>query len=174
MVTEPGILSAMGNKRVPFISVVGKRNVGKTTLIEGLLPLLKAEGLKVGVMKYDVRTFQIDYEGKDTYRYYQSGADAVLISSPKKLALIKKMNSTPPMEELLHTHFADTDLVILEGYKNHGPKIFLLEPGEGNPHEVGEDGLVLKVTQGGGKRGFSLREVQAALDFIRKHVKKDA
>ncbi|MCC7212047.1 MAG: molybdopterin-guanine dinucleotide biosynthesis protein B, partial [Candidatus Brocadia sp.] len=78
------------SKAIPVVSIIGKQNAGKTTLIEMLIPLLKKRGYRVGTIKYNIPSFQIDYEGKDTYRHYEAGADIVSISSPEKLAIIKR------------------------------------------------------------------------------------
>lgn len=152
-------------KRVPFVSVVGKKKSGKTTLIERLVSLLKLEGYKVGVMKYDVREFQIDYKGKDTYRYYHSGADIVVISSQEKVASIRRLKASPPLEELLHTHFSDADLVLIEGYKaDDCPKIFLLDPGEEPSLREKKDCLVLVK---GDQSVPSSKDIEEALNFLK-------
>ena len=44
-------------KMIPIISVVGKSNVGKTTLLEKLLPELKKRGYRVATIKHDVHGF---------------------------------------------------------------------------------------------------------------------
>ena len=46
------------------------------------------------------------------------------ITSPEKLALIKKHAAAPPLEELIATYFADVDIVLTEGFKMSSlPKI---------------------------------------------------
>lgn len=170
----------MGNSRkVPFVAVVGRKKIGKTSLIERLLPLLKKEGYRVGVLKYDVGEFQIDYPGKDTYRSYQAGADSVLISSPDKLAFIKGLDSTPPLRRLINKYFSDTDLVLIEGYKGHDcPKIHLLEPSEAASWKQGvtrslpaKDCPILVIKKEAHEE-VAPQDVRAALSFIRKLLKK--
>ena len=152
-------------KRVPFVSVVGKKKSGKTTLIERLVSSLKLEGYRVGVMKYDVREFQIDYKGKDTYRYYQSGADIVVISSQEKVASIRRLKASPPLGELLHTHFSDADIVLIEGYKaDDCPKIFLIDPGEEPSLRGKKDCLVLIKRD---QDGHSSNYIEKALHFLK-------
>ena len=63
---------------------------GKTTLIEKLIPVFKRRGYRVAVIKHDAHDFEIDKEGKDTYRFREAGADRVYISSSQKSA---RMNS---------------------------------------------------------------------------------
>lgn len=102
------------------LSIVAKSGTGKTTLLERLIPELKRRGRRVAVIKHDAHRFEIDYPGKDTHRMYQAGADAVLISSSSKLALVRRCEQATPIEELIETYFPDMELVFTEGYK-HGP-----------------------------------------------------
>ena len=168
-----------GSRRVPFVAIVGKKKIGKTSLIERLLPLLKKEGYRVGVLKYDVREFQIDYPGKDTYRSYQAGADSVLISSSDRLAFIKGLNSKPPLKMLINKYFSDTDLVLIEGYKETDcPKIHLLEPSEVVSHKPDATGLLpakdcsILVIKKEAPEEVSPQNVRVALNFIKNLLKK--
>ena len=98
--------------------IVGKQNVGKTTLIGLIIPRLKKRGYRVGVIKYNIPHFEIDYEGKDTYRHFQAGADIVSISSAKKLAIIKRVGkSVPAIKDIIKDNYQDADVVLVEGYK---------------------------------------------------------
>lgn len=109
---------------VKSISFVAKSGTGKTTLLEKVISELKARGFKVGVIKHDAHRFDIDHPGKDSHRLTAAGADTMLISSPEKLAVVKKHAASPPIEELLATYFTDMDLVLTEGFKKSGlPKI---------------------------------------------------
>lgn len=109
---------------VPIVSIVGKSDSGKTTLLEKLIPILKSRGYRVATVKHDVHGFEMDREGKDTYRHFHCGADGVLISSPKKLALIKRVEREAPLEELAERFYSDMDLVLTEGFKSlDKPKI---------------------------------------------------
>lgn len=106
-------------KNIPVVSIIGKQNIGKTTLIGLIIPLLKRKGHRVGTIKYNIPSFEIDYEGKDTYRHYQAGADVVSISSPQKLATIKRVDrKPPPIKDIIETYYRDVDIVLVEGYKS--------------------------------------------------------
>ena len=106
------------------VSFVAKSGTGKTTLLEKVIAQLKQRGYKVGVVKHDAHRFDIDHPGKDSYRLTAAGADTMLISSPEKLALVKKHAESPPIEELLPTYFSDMDIVLTEGFKKSSmPKI---------------------------------------------------
>ncbi|WKZ18588.1 MAG: molybdopterin-guanine dinucleotide biosynthesis protein B [Candidatus Jettenia sp. CY-1] len=105
---------------LPVISIIGKQNVGKTTLIGLIIPYLKKKGYRVGTIKYNIPHFEIDYEGKDTYRHYEAGADIVSISSPEKLAIIKRLNQRPlSIQDIVNHAYSDVDIVLVEGYKKY-------------------------------------------------------
>jgi molybdopterin-guanine dinucleotide biosynthesis protein MobB len=108
----------------PVISIVGKSDAGKTTFLERLLPELTARGHRVGTIKHDVHGFDIDHEGKDSWRHKQAGAHTVSISSPKKLAVIKDVDGEETIDSLTTKYFQDVDLILTEGYKKQNkPKI---------------------------------------------------
>lgn len=91
-------------------------NTGKTVLIEGLIKELKNRGYTVATIKHDVHGFDIDKEGKDTWRHRKAGAEAVIISSKERMALIREVQEEIPLEELIK-QVEDFDFIIIEGYK---------------------------------------------------------
>jgi molybdopterin molybdotransferase len=108
----------------PIVSIVGKSNAGKTTLLERLVPELKARGYSIGTIKHDVHGFDIDHEGKDSWRHKHAGACSVAISSPKKVAVIKDVEAEETLDGLASKYFQDADIILTEGYKKqHKPKI---------------------------------------------------
>ena len=109
-------------KTVPIISVVGKSNVGKTTLLEKLLPEIKKRGYRVATIKHDVHGFSIDQPGKDTWKHAQAGADIVIISSHQKMATIEKVERERTLDEIA----ARSIMLILssrKGRRQDKPKI---------------------------------------------------
>ncbi len=108
----------------PVVSLIGKPNCGKTTLLENLIPMLIRRGYRVGTVKHHVHTFTMDTPGKDTWRHKRAGARAVILSAPAGLAVIRDTDRDTPLEELINRYFHDVDLVITEGYKKAtAPKI---------------------------------------------------
>ncbi len=108
---------------IPVVSIVSKSNFGKTTLIEKLLPVLKAKGYKIATVKHDVHGFDLDQPGKDTWRHARAGADVVVIASPTKMAQIRRLERELTLDEVLAT-ISGVDLIITEGYKRgNKPKI---------------------------------------------------
>lgn len=111
----------MSTKVVAFVA---KSNTGKTTLLEHVIRELKGRGYRVGAIKHDAHRFDIDHPGKDSHRLTAAGADTMLITSQEKLALVKKHDAAPPLEELVTTYFSDVDIVLTEGFKMSSlPKI---------------------------------------------------
>jgi molybdopterin-guanine dinucleotide biosynthesis protein MobB len=109
---------------VMAVSFVAKSGTGKTTLLERVITELKRRGYRIGAIKHDAHRFDIDHPGKDSWRLTQAGADTMLISSPEKLAVIKKHDTAPDIDALLETYFGDVDIVLTEGFKKSGlPKI---------------------------------------------------
>ena len=108
---------------IPVISIVGKSNVGKTTLLEKLLPEIKRRGYRVATIKHDVHGFNIDQPGKDTWRHARAGADIVVISSPQKIATIEKVDRERTLDEIAKK-IEHVDLILTEGFKREDrPKI---------------------------------------------------
>jgi len=109
----------------PIVSVVGRSDAGKTTFLEKLIPALKARGLRVAVVKHDRHGFEMDRPSKDTWRLRQAGADAVMISAPNQMALIRSgLEQEMPLDQLAAQVGDWVDLVLTEGYKSDNkPKI---------------------------------------------------
>jgi len=108
---------------IPIISIVGKSNSGKTTLLERLIAELKRRGYRVGTIKHDVHGFDIDRPGKDSWRHAQAGSDVVVIASPNRLALIRRLERELSLDEVAR-YFSDVDIILTEGYKRGDkPKI---------------------------------------------------
>ncbi len=109
---------------IPIVSIVGTSDSGKTTLIEKLVPELTRRGYKVATVKHDVHGFDVDREGKDSWRHKQAGAHTVVISSPQKLALIRDVDHDAELAELRDKYIQDVDIILSEGFKrNSQPKI---------------------------------------------------
>jgi len=112
-----------GTQAPPIVSFVGKSGVGKTTVLEKVIAEIKRRGFKVGTVKHDAHGFEIDKPGKDTWRHAQAGSDAVAISGPNRMALVRQLDQEMTLEQVAAL-MGDVDLVITEGYKSGDkPKI---------------------------------------------------
>jgi molybdopterin-guanine dinucleotide biosynthesis protein B len=114
----------MGRLVIPVLSVIGRSNTGKTTILERLIPVLKSRGLRVGTIKHHAGEFEIDREGKDSYRHKKAGASVSMITSSEKIGLVADVTQELTLSELVRLYMRDIDLVITEGYKReHMPKL---------------------------------------------------
>ena len=154
-----------------MISIVGRSQSGKTTLIEKLIPALKQRGYKIGTIKHSHHIFDFDKTGKDSWRHKDAGADTVIIASPGKIAMVK--NDYLGSLDGLQRFFDDLDLIITEGYKKEDkPKIevvraarhadVLLEHDKHLVAVVSDVELQLNVPV------FDLEDVDRLADFIEK------
>lgn len=104
--------------------MVGKSGSGKTTLLEKVIAELTRRGYTVGVIKHDAHGFEIDHEGKDSWRHKKAGAATVALSSPEKFAVIKDVSPEWPPERIIASYLSDVDVVVTEGFKKSAfPKI---------------------------------------------------
>ena len=112
----------------PIISIVGYSDAGKTTLLEKLVPELKKKGYCVGTIKNSHHELNFDKKGKDSWRHFESGADAVVMASVDKTVMIRRREAKDDNSHdqllFLENYLTDMDVIIAEGYKNAGfPKI---------------------------------------------------
>ena len=123
--------------KVPVVGFAAYSGSGKTTLLKRLLPILKAHGLRVGVVKHAHHGFDIDHPGKDSYELRKSGATQMLVGSRQRWALIVETNSPeePSLAEMMqHLLPESLDLILVEGFKPELiPKIEIHRPALGKP-----------------------------------------
>jgi molybdopterin-guanine dinucleotide biosynthesis protein B len=117
----------------PF-GFIGYSNTGKTTLIEKLVPLFSARGLRVAAIKHAHHGFDMDRPGKDSYRYRVAGARQVLIATAQRWALLTETAQPAALDDLL-AQLAPCDLVLVEGFRSEGsfPRIEVRRTGNTEP-----------------------------------------
>ena len=99
------------------IGIVGGKKSGKTTTIEILTRELTKRGYKVAVAKHIPESnFTLDTEGKDTWRFAQSGAKTVVAVSACEIATIEKTHAQLSLKEILR-RCRGNDIVFLEGFR---------------------------------------------------------
>jgi molybdopterin-guanine dinucleotide biosynthesis protein B len=158
-----------------LICIVGRSQSGKTTLIEKLIPVLKHKGYRIGTIKHSHHIFDFDKSGKDSWRHKDAGADAVIIASPGKIAMVK--NDQQGTLESLLDYFGDLDLVITEGYKGaHQPKIEVVRAARHDDALLRDDRhLVAVVTDADldiKLPVFGLEDIDELADFIEANYLK--
>ena len=120
---------------IPIVSIVGKSDSGKTTLLERLIAELSRRGYKVASIKHDVHDFEIDKEGKDSWRHKKAGATTTIISSPHRVAVISDTDRDYRLSELRERFILEEDIILSEGYyRDEHPKIEVSR--EEGPHQL--------------------------------------
>lgn len=129
------------------IGFCGYSGSGKTTLIEQLIARLRLAGQRVSVVKHAHHEFDIDHEGKDSWRHRQAGAFEVVIASNRRLAKIREypVAEEPTVEQLI-AELVDCDWVLVEGFK-HAPlaKIEVWRAATGKPAQYPHDPFVIAI-----------------------------
>ncbi len=112
------------NQLPPLITIIGRSNSGKTTLIEKLIAHYAANGLRIATIKHMKHDFDIDHEGKDTHRFRSAGAFISSITNDRQLAIVADaIHGATPMTAA-EPIFSKADLIIVEGNKeSRGPKV---------------------------------------------------
>ncbi|MEC4681996.1 MAG: molybdopterin-guanine dinucleotide biosynthesis protein B, partial [Nitrospirota bacterium] len=112
----------------PIVCFVGHSNSGKTTLIEKLIPELTQEGYRIATIKHAGHGFDLDTEGKDSWRHKRAGASQVVVLSKGSLAMFTDVPEELPVEEVRDRFVNDgIDLIIAEGWKSDGfPKVVVV------------------------------------------------
>lgn len=161
----------------PIVSIVGRTDSGKTTLIERLLPALGRRGWRVATVKHHHHgDFEADTPGKDSWRHQRAGAVATALVGSHRLALFARLERPPALEEIVRRCFPERpDLVLTEGYRDAGfPKIEVVRAALGQPPLCqGESSLIALVTDTGWDLGvprFALDDAEAVADFLLARV----
>tara|TARA_R110002167_G_scaffold120730_3_gene298735 strand:- start:2740 stop:3354 length:615 start_codon:yes stop_codon:yes gene_type:complete len=118
---------------LPLLGFAAYSGTGKTTLLKQLIPLLRQQGFRIGMIKHAHHRFDVDTPGKDSYELRHAGAGQMLIASGHRWAL---MTETPDAEEepslndlINRLDLRTIDLVLVEGFRHLPfPKIELARP----------------------------------------------
>jgi molybdopterin-guanine dinucleotide biosynthesis protein B len=106
------------HRAMRVLGISGHSGMGKTTLLERLVPALVARGLVESLIKHSHKDIDIDHPGKDSYRLRTAGRSEVLLLGRGRWALMHELRGSaePPLDELL-ARLQRCDLVLIEGFK---------------------------------------------------------
>lgn len=155
---------------IPVISVVGYANSGKTTVLRKIIGELKLRGYKVAIIKHHGGDFDIDHEGKDTYKHMEAGAITTMLSSPNKFAMVSKLEQEKTLDELI-SYIENVDIIITEGYKKENkPKIEVFRKSNNSERikniekelvaVISDDEITEDISK------FSFENIKGVVDFI--------
>ncbi len=119
----------MQNAHVPLLGFAAASGTGKTTLLTQIIPILKNQGLRVGLIKHSHHDFEIDQPGKDSFRLRVAGATPVMLVSPYRCVIITELPTQQVLslnQQLAFFDQSELDLILIEGFKTEViPKIEL-------------------------------------------------
>lgn len=122
---EDGAMKVMG--------IAGRSGMGKTTLLERLVPEFTRAGLRVSLIKHSHKDIEVDRPGKDSFRLREAGCQEVLLLGATRWALMHELRGDPEPElAYLLSRIQRCDLVLVEGFKSGSfPKleVWRAEPG---------------------------------------------
>ena len=162
----------------PIVSIVGKSDSGKTTLLEALIKALGQRGYRIAVIKHAADAFEPDTPNKDSWRFSRAGSEVSAISSKDRLAVIRSLENDADPQELLPYAGADCDLVLTEGFKQYPyPKIEVVRGEQGLDLVSPVDQLLAIVTDkpvNATVPQFDKGEVDKIADLIEQKYLKEA
>ncbi len=151
--------------------------MGKTTLLERLIPVLTARGLVVSLIKHSHKNVDIDRPGKDSWRLRESGCKEVLLLGNERWALMHELRGAPePDLDYLISRMKHCDLVLIEGFK-HGdfPKLEVWRASQNQPtlHPTGGGiiGIACDTLHADSDLPqLPLADIEAIADFVLKNA----
>ena len=129
------------------IGFSGYSGSGKTTLVEQVIARLRLAGKRVSVVKHAHHAFDIDHDGKDSWRHRQAGAFEVVVASNRRLAKIREyeVQAEPTVHQLL-AELYECDWALVEGFKHADLfKIEVWRAATGKPAQYPNDPFVVAI-----------------------------
>lgn len=128
----------------PIVTVVGYSDSGKTRCIVELIALLTRQGYRVASAKHCHDGFNLDTEGKDTWKQKRAGAVTTLMSSRTGVGVIADNPPESSLAALCARYMPDADIVLAEGYSWEAyPKILVLSRGRLEEERVQADDQII-------------------------------
>lgn len=161
-----------------IFGIAGHSGMGKTTLLERLIPELRAQGRSVSLIKHSHKDIEVDRPGKDSYRLREAGCGEVLLLGRGRWALMheQRHDDEPPLEDLV-ARLTPCDLVLVEGFKREDfPKLEVWRAGQGKAPLRGTWPGILALagdaaTHAAGAARFALDDVPGIAAFVASHAR---
>lgn len=147
----------------------GPSNSGKTTLIAKLSSYLHSKGFVVAIIKHDPKDkARFDVEGKDSYKFFQTGAK-VAVSSPQRTTIF--LNESNTIKQIA-SKMGDFDILLVESFRNVVlPRILVSQNGE-----ISDEYLKIAMAIASGKNiqsdvpCFDINDIESIADFTLKNA----
>lgn len=158
--------------------ITGHSGSGKTTLIEKLLPILRARGHTVSLIKHTHHGFDIDKPGKDSHRLREAGAHEVLLAGDARWVLMHELRGEhePTLEQQL-ARLTPVDFALVEGYKRAPiPKLEVWRSENQHAPRFPEESTIVAVAVDGVAPEccslpiFQLSSTEQIADFVLQHA----
>ncbi len=152
----------------PVICIVGHSNSGKTTLVEKLLPELKARGYRVATVKH-AQDIDLDHPGTDSWRHVAAGSAVMVLATKGRVVLVKPVADSPSLEEVIRLIGEEYDLVLAEGFKGESAPKIEVQRNPTGPLLTGLKGLFAVVSDEAIEtktRKFSWSDIKGLVDII--------
>jgi len=168
------------NRLSPLVvSVVGSSEAGKTTLIERLLRELSGREYRVAAVKHCPHGFDLDVEGKDSWRFMEAGASGVFLTSPGRVGLIEDKEQVPGLKSIAEHYFSSYDIVFGEGFSGEKEvaKIVVLRKGISDYVQSPQDDVLALVSDfeiKADKPVFKPDDVSGIADFIEQLLVRES
>lgn len=164
---------------VRLLAISAWSGTGKTTLLEQVIPLLKTQGIRLGLIKHTHHQMDIDTPGKDSYLLRKAGADQVIVASNQRWALMVETPDKPLslMQLAAQMDSSTLDLVLVEGFKDEPvPKIALWRRGvKGEIKDLLDQYVIAVATDGDMELNLPILDINQPIqvaDFIIQWLKK--
>ena len=169
------------NNSTPLLGFVAYSGTGKTTLLEKLIPKLRAQNIQIGLIKHAHHNFDIDIPGKDSYRLRKAGAQQVLVASNTRQALIienQNIEIEPDLAQCIESLQTDKlDLILVEGIKDVAyPKLDINRSTHAQPFMYQDDSNIIAVISDvkldlpESVTGIDLNNLEDITDFILLYI----
>lgn len=113
-----------------IISIIGRKNAGKTTLIVALANELTRRRLRVMTIKHTHHSVDVDRPGADSWRHFEEGgAERTLLVSAGRRTLFERSADADDPIALARRYLDGADIILAEGFKEGPlPKIEVFRP----------------------------------------------
>lgn len=102
-----------------MISIIGRKDAGKTTLLVALAAELTRHKFKLMTIKHGTHPADTDQRGKDSWRHWHEGkAERVLMEGPGQRVLWERTQKESDPITLARRYLQGADIVLVEGFKS--------------------------------------------------------